>query len=162
MPDPNSKLSNLIDKLAEYLTQETIQFYSDIDWRYYSTEHAPSDSPKGAIFLPTFTVLSDKGFIDYNYVPKDYNFILRLLVSNSDHYQLIKSLFNWAGHLTDTTLYKLQKEGYEGLFKKIYVDKPVTISPSINQDRGGTGSVQISLIWSDDEIVSGVQSEILL
>lgn len=153
MPDPSSNQGNLIEKLAEYLRRETVRFYSDIDWQYYSSEHAPGDSPKGAIFLPSFTVVSDRGYLNYDYVPKEYNFILRLLISNNNQSELIKSLLNWSGYLTDITLRKLHKEGYEGLFQKIYIDRPVTISPNINQDRGGTGLLQLSLIWNDDNFI---------
>ena len=162
VPDPVSNQGELIDKLAEYLTQETSQFYPDIDWQYYSNEHAPSDSPKGAVFLPNYTLMSDNGFINYDYVPKEYNFIIRLLISNYNQPDLIKSLLNWSGHLTDIVLRKLHKEGYQDYFQKIYIDKPVTISPSINQDRGGTGAVQISLTWEDQGSVAGVQTAAFL
>ncbi|MGL5835147.1 MAG: hypothetical protein ACRC1Z_18230 [Waterburya sp.] len=88
MPDPTSKQSELITKLAEFLTAETIAFYPDIDWLYYSNNHSPGDIPAGAVYLPKI-----KPDYQHNYTinPKIYQIYIRLLISNTNEGELIKA-----------------------------------------------------------------------
>ncbi len=73
MPDPTSQLSQMITNLAEFLTQETIAFYADMDWQYYSNIHSPGDSPKGAVYVPKVKTVTIQN--NYAFTPSSIRFI---------------------------------------------------------------------------------------
>ena len=155
MADPTSRQGELIPKLAEFLTQESIAYYPNINWLYYSNDHDPSMPPMGSIYIPKIKPSFQK---NYEWLELDYQIYIRLLISNINESALIESLENWCGHLLTTTLRKLRKEGHDGYFLGINVNE-ANITPNINQDRGGTGQIMISCLWSDDAKIAGDQYE---
>lgn len=150
MPDPTSQQSEIIEKLATFFAQETALINPQMDWRFYSNNHNPGDSPVGAIYLPKIVPKFQNNF---SYYSKSYSIYVRVLASSSDEFELIKSLNQWCGYLLDEPLRKLRKEGYEGFFGMIDV-KQATVNPRINQDRGGTGEVLIQCQWDDEAVTT--------
>ncbi|ELS01169.1 hypothetical protein Xen7305DRAFT_00008710 [Xenococcus sp. PCC 7305] len=157
MPDPITKAPEIRQKLAEYLTQETTQFYPDIDWLYYQIEHDSTMSPRGAIFL-------DEEISDRNY-PMNlatnqtcYKIHIKLTISKDTLLELLDAIDNWAAQIKNETLKKLQCDGYEGLFKGIHLNPQRSIVKEYNknQDTGGTGCVHFFLLWEDQGAIAGV------
>ena len=155
MPDPQTKQSQIRYKLAEYLTQETTQFYSDINWLYYYQEHDSSMPPMGAIFIDRINGDTSYPF-NIDNCHTCYKIHLRLKISRDTLLELLDSLDNWSSYLKDRVLKKLQIEGYQDYFKGIHLDpkQEIVIQVDKNQDSGGCGNLHIFLIWDDDGLIS--------
>lgn len=163
MPDPETKQPEIRYKLAEFLTQETNQFYSDIDWLYYYQEHDSSMSPVGAIFIDRINGGSSYP-LNLDNSNTCYKIHLRLKISRDTLLELLDSLDNWSAYLKNQLFKRLQIEGYEGYFKGIHLDpgQEIVIQVDKNQDSGGTGNLHIFLVWDDQGKVTGNQTAAFL
>lgn len=159
MPDPINNQSNLRIELANYLMQETIQYYPDIQWLYYLQAHDPTMTPRGAIFLDRITRNRQLPYnIDNS--SHSYQFHLRLKISTLYLADLLASLENWESELNDKIAKKLQIEGYNGYFQGIYPDtrQPSVLEVDKNQDEGAKGNLHLFWVWNDMGKVTGDQT----
>lgn len=150
MPHPTTRSPDVRRLLAEYLTNETTQFFADIDWLYYTLEHDSSMSPRGAIYLDE--EISDRNYpanLDNNQTC--YKIHLSLKISENTLSDLLDAMDSWAAQLKNYTFKKLQCEGYQGFFKGIHLNpqRSIVKEHDKNQDQGGTGCVHWFLIWED-------------
>ncbi len=159
MPDPQTKQPEIRHKLAEYLTQETTQFYSDINWLYYYQEHDSSMSPMGAIFIDRVESGNNNYPLNLDNPNTSYKIHVRVKISKDTLLELLDSLDNWAAYLKNTVFKKLQCEGYQGFFKGMHLDpgQEIVIQVDKNQDGGGCGNLHVFLVWNDQGIVTGNQ-----
>ena len=156
MPDPVTKQPEIRRKLAEYLTVNTTQFYSDIDWLYYQQAHDSSMSPRGAIFTDRISETNNyPGNLDA--IQTCYKIHIRLKITKDTFLELLDSLDNWAAHLKNQTFRELQCDGYDGYFQGIHLDpkQESVIEVNKNQDDGGTGNLHLFYVWDDNSAISG-------
>lgn len=158
MPDPTNNQSQLRSLLAQYLTQETTQYYPDIDWLYYYQAHDAEMSPRGAIFVDRIS-RDDQYPFNVEQARKTYQIHLRLKVSKITLEELLSSLESWESELNDKIAKKLQIDGHNDYFKGIHLDprQPSVLEVDKNQDEGAKGNLHLFWVWSDDDIVSKQQ-----
>ncbi len=156
MPDPNSRQSELIDSLAEYLTRETTPTEPQIDWLNYRLDIASDDPPLGAVYITNWFPTCQH---NQDIVSTDYELVIRLIIAKSTFSETLRSANAWGGFLTNTVLRKLRKEGYNNLFRGIDIKPRPTISePLLNQDGGSKTSIIIPCSWQDEGgVVAGYQ-----
>lgn len=155
MPDPVTRQPLVRNKLAEYLTNETIQFFPDIDWLYYEQEHNSTMSPRGSIFIEQ--QLADQRYPgNLENLDTMHRIHVVLKISKDSFLDLLDSMDNWAAQLKNETFKQLQTEGYEGLFKGIHLNPQggVQFRQERNQDDGGTGELHFFLDWEDHGIIA--------
>jgi hypothetical protein len=165
MTIPVSRAGFFIPALTSYLEQKSVPYVDPlktglIEWNYPLDTHNSSLNPLGKIFLNK--VMGERQQTNN----KNYEFVVRLLVSDADETELETLLFDWQD-LINTWFYELSLTGLSGnltnsrgdsltvfkLFVKIRLIES-TIVPRINQSKGGTGAVISSFQWTDYESIN--------
>ena len=156
MPDPDSRQSEIINSLAQYLTDETLPVNPDIDWQNYQLDINSNDPPLGAVYVTNWFPTCQQ---NQDIVSTDYEIVIRLLIAKKTFAETLQSANAWGGFLTNNILRKLRKEGYNGLFRGIDIKPRATISdPLQNQDGGAKTSVIIPCSWHDEAgVIAGYQ-----
>lgn len=159
MVAPTSRVSAIASLLQTHL-ETACTPYADgtkdgtIDWNYFSDIHSPELNPKGC-FL--FDPLTQQNNADISRVDASYQITVRFLVSESSSSPLLEQAYNWLQLLTETIFAAIRKDGisgeYDGLtIKKALIGLVLTgsvVTPSINQDGGGTAAIQLIYTWKD-------------
>ncbi len=160
---PPSRYPELIQALAEYLTQESIAYEPDIDWNHYSDTIANGDPPKGRIYLTNFLPTNQ---IQTDFRATDFNLAIELGIADLDINSTYAKAHAWAGYLSETVLPKLRKEGYKlstnpdpnqpPLFLGLEMSRSqIGHKDPINQDGGAIVYVRIPIVWHDHGATKG-------
>lgn len=168
---PESRQSKLIQYFIEYLTQETSGIEPDLNWNQYDLTIAPTDPPKGAVYLPNW-MPTNQANLDID--ETDYQIIVRLLFGAETFSELLEKAHAWGGFLTHKVIKKLGKEGYtindindsnngQIFFQGLLItQKPTIAPPEKNQDGGAKTSLVIPCVWHDlGGTVSGIDMQFL-
>lgn len=151
MADPRSHQVNFVNEMVSYLEQETISIdlEPELTWSTWELDISSNDPPRGAVYIPSWTVIDQQSRDLYRCV---YHIVIRLLVSKPTATEAIASAHAWAGQLCEITLPKLRCVGHNGYFKGLEI-KPncAILEPQVNQDGGAKTAVLINCEWTFSE-----------